>query len=106
MYKQSIQYKVSISYRGKSITIVLREMIEKVDYRKQINANIPNILHSLDAAHLMCIVNRCTPNMKYPYRLKLQDCLGAHSNNIYYLKYLVTTEFIQLYTNEDFKKIP
>jgi|GEM_PF-1290246 len=104
MYMQSIQHKVSISYIGKSRTIVLREMLDKVDSRKQINAIIPNIIHSLDAAHLMQIVNRGIPNMKYPYILTVHDCFGAHPNNINELKDLVTTEFIQLYTNEDFLK--
>ena len=102
MYMQPIQHKVFISYKGKSKTIVLREMIKKVDSRKQINAIIPNIIHSLDAAHLMQIVNRGISNMKYPYILTVHYCFGAQPNNIDELKNLVLTEFIQLYTNEDF----
>lgn len=98
-YNKSIQNKVSISFKNKSITVVLREMTDKMDRKKQVQSIIPNIIHSLDATHLMNIVNNASKN--HPV-LTIHDCFGSHPNFIESLKYLVIIEFVKQYSDYRF----
>jgi len=103
-YAVSIQNKVSISFKNKTKSVILREFTDKMDTRKQVNSIIPNIIHSLDASHLMNIINIGLTNVKFPDILTVHDCFGSHPNNIDKLKSLVVSEFVKLYSNEDFLK--
>lgn len=101
MYNKTIQNKVSISFKTKAISVILRNMTKKIDSRKQVQSIIPNIIHSLDASHLMNIINQVS---KYPV-LTIHDCFGSHPNFIEELKFLVTIEFVKLYSNTNFLEL-
>lgn len=103
-YAVSNLNKVSISFKNKSKSVILREVTDKMDNRKQVNSIIPNIIHSLDAAHLINIINNGLINVKFPDILTVHDCFGSHPNNIDQLKSLVISEFVNLYSNENFLK--
>lgn len=103
-YAVSNQNKVSISFKNKSKSVILREVTNKIDSRKQVNSIIPNIVHSLDASHLINIINIGLINVKFPDILTVHDCFGSHPNNIDQLKSLVISEFVKLYSNENFLK--
>lgn len=100
-YVSSKNKKISINFLGKNKTAVLKEWIkDKTDNRKQVQAIIPNIVHSFDASHLISIVNSCIE--KELYILPIHDCFGTHPNDMSTLGMLVRKKFIELYINKDF----
>jgi DNA-directed RNA polymerase, mitochondrial len=103
-YALSKQNKISISFKNKTKSVVLRSVTDKVDSKKQVNSIIPNIIHSLDASHLINIINTGLQNVELPYVLTIHDCFGTHPNNIEQLKNLVILEFVKLYADENFLK--
>ena len=101
-YLKSEAHKASIRSGNKPKTIVLRKTNrDKPDYRKQNQAIIPNIIHSLDASHLINLINRANLN-GLTNVISIHDCFGIHPNKMNSLKQLVITEFINLYTEDDF----
>lgn len=97
-YNISKQNKVSIKFSGSSKTVVLREKVEIIDKSKQIQAIIPNVIHSLDASHLINLINSAINEKLYPV-ITVHDCFGTHPNKINQLTFLVKKEFVLLYTN-------
>ena len=100
-YLKSDVYKVSINIRGKSKKMVLKDWKNEIDTIKQVNAIIPNIIHSLDASHLVNLINTAINN-KFTPILGVHDCFGTHPNRMDYLSYEVKKEFILLYSNPTF----
>lgn len=68
-----------------------------MDTRKQVQALIPNIIHSLDACHLINVINNING-----YIIPVHDCFGTHPNDMSYLGEIIRVEFIKLYTNPSF----
>ena len=65
-------------------------------------AIIPNIVHSLDASHLINVIN----NVKNEaYILPIHDCFGTHPNYMSDLASIVRKEFIKLYSDHSFLNI-
>lgn len=83
--------------------MVLREWEEKINKSKQSDAIIPNIIHSLDASHLMNVVISAVERNITPV-ISVHDCFGTHPNKLESLAHLVKIEFIKLYTQEIFLK--
>lgn len=100
-YNKSVQKTCSIYLGGKSRKYVLREFTNELDKRKQVSAGIPNIIHSLDASHIMNIV-KTNSEMKNFDLLTVHDCFGTHPNNLNELVLLVKLEFIAIYLHKDF----
>lgn len=99
-YFKSTKTKISISYAGKTKALVLKEWFPKMDKRAQVNAIIPNIIHSLDASHLMEAVVQCDLNKIQV--LPIHDCFGCHPNKIKKLYQILMLEFINIYSKEEF----
>ena len=95
--------KNSISVGGKSKKIVLREWTNKLDSRKQTQAIIPNIIHSLDASHLMEIINK-TNKLGNSNVIPIHDCFGTHPNKINELYTIIKKEFVYIYSKQEFLK--
>jgi DNA-directed RNA polymerase len=101
-YLNSKINKISISMGGKNKTLVLREFKDEINKRKQIQAIIPNIIHSLDASHLIKIISyvirrQDNPlyNMNYlKYIIPVHDCFGTHPNQLGILEEIVKREYI------------
>lgn len=88
-------------YRLSHKVAILNEYSDKLDHKKQSNAIIPNIIHSLDASHLMNVIIKM--NKLYNKSIiTVHDCFGTHPNNMESLSEIVKIEFAKLYTNEDF----
>lgn len=87
----------------------IRSMVLKVKDKsrmhtsKQVQAIIPNIIHSLDASHLINILTTADSNIFKPI-ITVHDCLGTHPNKMEELSSLVKKEFISLYLSENFFK--
>lgn len=67
-------------------TFVLRNVTYKLDTTKQIIAFIPNIIHSLDASHLMKVVMSSIKGGYCPI-ITIHDCFGTHPNKMEILSY-------------------
>jgi DNA-directed RNA polymerase len=94
---------ITISLFGHSKKIVYRETEDKLNNIKQINATIPNIIHSLDASHLINLINSMA-NGKDTYLpvISVHDCFGTHPNHMGKLEFEVKKNFILLYSNSQF----
>lgn len=100
-YNESLQRKIAISLGGKSKKMVLKEWLNSMDKKKQTSAIIPNIIHSLDASHIMQIIDINLKTNNYPI-ITVHDCFGTHPNNLKAVSNIVKLEFIKLYTNYQF----
>nr|QWO71393.1 RNA polymerase [Termitomyces bulborhizus] len=92
---------ISISLLGKTKKLVLRENDSKLDASKQSQAIIPNIIHSLDASHLMNLIKTASENNFNPI-ITIHDCFGTLPNQMGTLEHRVKKEFILLYSKSAF----
>jgi len=98
-YLKTAKAKVSISVgKGKQKTVVLKRKLDQTDTRVQTQAILPNIIHSMDASHLILILNK---NKVSPI-ISIHDCFGTLPNNMIDLETLVKLEFINLYSKTNF----
>src|ERR1700719_2516231 len=72
-----------------------------MDSRKQTQSIIPNIIHSLDANHLINLINNGIKD-KFSPIITIHDCFGTHPNKMEILEFKVKKEFILLYTKDKF----
>lgn len=99
-YNSSNIKKITLNILAKNRTAVLREWTNELDTRKQVQGIIPNIVHSMDAAHLMKVVS-IWANTKQ-YIITVHDCFGTHPNHMDNLANVVRDEFINIYSANDF----
>lgn len=92
---------ISISIFGKTKKIVIKENTDKIDKGKQIQSIIPNIIHSLDATHLMNIIKNAI-NENFNPVITIHDCFGTLPNYMGSLEYRVKKEFVLLYSDNKF----
>jgi hypothetical protein len=100
-YYTSTNAKVKLSYFGKTKTSVIREWLPIVDKLKQSQAIIPNIIHSLDASHLIKVINT-SYNREISPIVSIHDCFGTLPNNMCNLSKIIRSEFALLYSCEPF----
>jgi len=99
-YLKTTKAKVSISVgQGKQKTIVLKRKLNETNARAQTQAILPNIIHSMDASHLILILNKSN---KISPIISIHDCFGTLPNNMIDLENLVKYEFINLYSKDNF----
>jgi hypothetical protein len=89
-------------------TIILKNKIKDinsneyvVDRRKQVESIIPNVIHSLDASHLMFVIKECINSNILPI-ITVHDCFGTLPNQMFHLEQVVKKQFVYLYTKENF----
>lgn len=99
-YNLSDTQKVTINILGKNKTAVLRKWNNNNDTRTEVQAIIPNIIHSMDASHLIEVILEWSTKSKYI--LSIHDCFGTHPNDMHNLTNLVRETFIKLYVTGDF----
>lgn len=98
-YLKTAKAKVSISVgKEKQKTVILKRKLDQTDTRAQTQAILPNIIHSMDASHLILILNK---NNISPI-ISIHDCFGTLPNNMIELEILVKLEFINLYSKTNF----
>lgn len=102
-YLKTKQKIITISIFGKSKKLVIRENESKINSVKQKQAIIPNIVHSLDASHLINLINEAS-NIKFYPIITIHDCFGTLPNKMSELDYMVRKEFILIYSNGSFLK--
>jgi DNA-directed RNA polymerase len=100
-YCKSVKTRVPIRFAGKNTTRILKESTNILDKAKQTQAIIPNIIHSLDANHLINLINSCNEQNFGPI-ITIHDCFGTLPNKMADLEFNVKREFILLYSNTKF----
>ena len=99
-YLQTKKTNLEINILGRK-TFVLKSVTDRMDTSKQIHAFIPNIIHSLDASHLMKVVISSIKGGYFPI-ITIHDCFGTHPNKMEILSHRVKSEFVLLYSEEIF----
>ena len=64
-------------------------------------ALIPNVVHSLDASHLMEVIKNIK-NKNIDYILPIHDCFGTHPNDLSTVYEILKIEFINIYSKQDY----
>nr|QWO71387.1 RNA polymerase [Termitomyces sp. T70a] len=100
-YYKSVNTKMAISFAGVTKNLIIKEWTKDMDKRAQINAVIPNIVHSLDASHLMQVIKTCE-SCKLTQIMPIHDCFGCLPNNLNCLFKIIKIEFINIYSKEEF----
>jgi len=99
-YLKTAQAQVSISVgHSKKKSIILKRKLDKTDWQVQTQAILPNIIHSMDASHLILILNK---SKNISPVISIHDCFGCLPNNMIELENLVKLEFINLYSKNNF----
>ena len=84
--------------------MIIRESLNELDRLKQTNAIIPNIIHSLDATHLINLINKAQ-DIGFAPIITVHDCFGTHPNKMDELAFMVKKEFVLLYSQDNFLDI-
>lgn len=92
---------ISVSIFGKVKKLVLKTKLNELDKAKQAQAIIPNIIHSLDASHLINLIKNASIDKFYPL-IPIHDCFGTLPNLMSQLEYNVKKEFIIIYSDSQF----
>lgn len=98
--KTNVQ-KIRWNYGNKSKTNIVRVVTDKTDSIKQRNSIIPNIIHSLDASHLINLIEEYSKIEDTPV-ITVHDCFGTLPNMVDVLLFRLKEEFVYLYTNSEF----
>jgi len=103
-YSKSKQISMPMRFGGRTQKMVIREWTKQVDKKKQVEGIIPNIIHSLDANHLINIINSSEVNKGTPI-ISVHDCFGTLPSKMGNLEHTVKKEFILLYTDYKFLEL-
>lgn len=101
LYLKSKNKEVSVSIFRKTKKMVFKEKTNNLNKLKQSQAIIPNIIHSLDASHLINIIKSADTDVFYPL-ISIHDCFGTLPNLMAKLDLRVRKEFVLLYTDNSF----
>lgn len=67
---------------------------------KQVNSFVPNFIHSMDASHIIILLNRIEKDFDFSV-VTIHDCFAVHANKAELLSHLVKESFITLYGEKD-----
>jgi DNA-directed RNA polymerase len=77
-YLKSKHTVISTKLFRQSKKMIIRESLNELDKLKQTNAIILNIIHSLDATHLINLINK-SQDIGFAPIITVHDCFGTHS---------------------------
>jgi DNA-directed RNA polymerase len=87
-------------YKGTRIRLTLNVESLEINTRKQTSSVAPNFVHSLDATHLMMVVNRLYEEGVTEHYAMIHDSFGVHACDVNELHYIIRDEFIKLYSED------
>ena len=82
------------------IRLTLVHATEEIDSRKQTQALLPNLIHSMDACHLVMTVNLAQSHGLNAFSV-IHDSYGSHACDVPTLKQCAQEAFVQLYQQPD-----
>lgn len=96
-YRSVHAKRVDVYCRGQRLTLTLSVDMEEIDKRGQANGIAPNFVHSLDASHLMAVVNAMADQGVTNMAL-IHDSFGTHAAYAGILSEQLRRTFIEQYT--------
>jgi DNA-directed RNA polymerase len=102
-YWQSTAKRYNVWFQGRRLRFNLRVDNTKPDARKMGSAVAPNFVHSMDATHLMMVVNRMQDEGITDNVAVIHDSFGVHACDTDELHAVIRDEFINLYSTDQLK---
>ena len=103
-YVKSKEARVETSIAGKRAVLSIREETLKPDTRKAANSISPNIVHSLDASHLMLTVSMAVDEGINAFAL-VHDSFATHAGRSTEFFDIIRGAFIELYKDDVFQDL-
>jgi DNA-directed RNA polymerase len=98
--------EVKCDFGDRRISLTIYDDSDKINSSKQVNAVCPNIIHSLDACHLMMVANRSKGEGLSGFGA-IHDCFFTHPSDVGVLQKVIRESFVDMYHEssflEDFK---
>lgn len=95
-YKSRKADLIRVVFKGQRIRLQVRNELSKLDSKRQANGISPNLIHSMDASHLMGVANRC-----YDHDIRslavVHDSFGVHAARVSDLQNILRDTFADLY---------
>jgi DNA-directed RNA polymerase len=91
-------------YGGQRIRLALVTATKVLDTAKQLTSVAPNLVHSMDAAHLMLVTNRMVSEGVTTNFSMIHDSFGVHACDIDELNYVIRDEFVKMYTDNQLER--
>jgi DNA-directed RNA polymerase len=98
-YPKQATKQIQTIWGGVRLQLRLQHDTDKIDKHRMTNAISPNLIHSLDAAHLMLTVNKCLSNDITSFGM-VHDSYGTHAGNVAKMNHLLREAFIELYSKD------
>jgi len=96
-YRKSVGKRLLVWFDGVRLKLTLKVTGTKIDTRKQISSVAPNFVHSMDATHLMMVVNRMADEGVTDSFAMIHDSFGVHACDVDEMQFIIREEFIKLY---------
>lgn len=103
-YVKTKEVRVETSLAGTRKTLSVREELLKPDTRKAGNSISPNIVHSLDACHLMLTVSNAVDQGINSFAL-VHDSFATHAGRSEEFYDIIRSSFIELYEEDIFAEL-
>jgi len=95
-YRSVHARRLDIHYAGRRLQVTMAMDGDEIDRRAMANGIAPNFVHSLDAAHLMSVVNACDDE-GLPDVAVIHDSFGTHAANAGRLSVILRETFVAQY---------
>jgi DNA-directed RNA polymerase len=99
-YRKAKGKLFKVWFQGQRVRLTLRVESREVDKRKHSLSVAPNFVHSLDATHLMMVVNRLAEEQVTKSFAMIHDSFGVHACDVDELHHIIRDEFINLYDED------
>ena len=99
-YRRTKGQRVLVWFSGVRLELRLSVEQRQVDRKKNLLAVAPNFVHSLDATHLMMVVNRLADETITDSFAMIHDSFGVHACDVDEMHYAIRDEFIKLYDED------
>jgi len=99
-YRRAKGKKFEVMFAGIRTHVTLTIESHNIDGRKQQLSVAPNFVHSLDATHLMMVVNRLAGEEVTRSYAMIHDSFGVHACDVDELHFIIRDEFIKLYSED------
>jgi DNA-directed RNA polymerase len=99
-YTLSDTVRLELTFGGVNIKVNLDKQTGKLDSRKQASGISPNVIHSMDASHLMMTVNAAAEKGITAFSL-IHDSFGCHAGYAHELACCLREQFLRMYTEFD-----
>lgn len=107
-YRKVTAKQLDITVMGQRVRSQIQERTSKIDSKANTNGSAPNFVHSLDASHLMMVVNDLAERIGHLDIALVHDSFGTHAAFAPELFDTIRLTMEELYSNhdvlEDFKK--